>query len=468
MTRSKTTCHSKIMTITRSITAFYQRYFPSPFTIAIMLTLVTMLLAFLVGDNKGWSGLVSVFSYWEQGIWNNDLLVFAYQMMLILVLGNVLVLSSPMQNLIGKLTQYATTTQNAVVLVSVTTMLVAFFNWGLGLIYGAILARQIGEHMQRAGRSFNYPLIGAAGYSGLMIWHGGISGSAPIKVAETGHLTSLMNGVGSPESIALLPQSINFDQTIFSSGNLLIFLAALVFIPLTLNRLAKFAPSTTVSFKGSNENYEESFHGSGERLDHSRILSMSFGFLVLMVFFIQYSNSFSSLQITPNMLNFFMFGLALILHRNFAASGQAVGKAISGASGILIQFPLYFGIMGIMKGAGLVVLLSNFFVGISTAVTLPIFTFFSAGLVNIFVPSGGGQWAIQGPIIIESAQQLGVPLPKMVLALAYGDQITNMLQPFWALPLLGITQIKAKDLLPYTLVMMLVGVVIFGLGLLLI
>ena len=124
--------------------------------------------------------------------------------------------------------------------------------------------------------------------------------------------------------------------------------------------------------------------------------------------------------------------------------------------------------MGIMKGAGLVVLLSNFFVGISTAVTLPIFTFFSAGLVNIFVPSGGGQWAIQGPIIIESAQQLGVPLPKMVLALAYGDQITNMLQPFWALPLLGITQIKAKDLLPYTLVMMLVGVVIFGLGLLLI
>ena len=124
--------------------------------------------------------------------------------------------------------------------------------------------------------------------------------------------------------------------------------------------------------------------------------------------------------------------------------------------------------MGIMKGAGLVVLLSNFFVSISTAVTLPIFTFFSAGLVNIFVPSGGGQWAIQGPIIIESAQQLGVPLPKMVLALAYGDQITNMLQPFWALPLLGITQIKARDLLPYTLVMMLVGVVIFGLGLLLI
>ena len=456
------------MNFSRPITAFYQRYFPSPFTIAILLTLVTMLLAFIAGDNKGWSGVVSIFSYWEQGIWNNDLLVFAYQMMLILVLGHVLVLCSTMQNLIGKLTQYATTTQNAVVLVSVTTMLVAFFNWGLGLIYGAILARQIGEHMQQAGRSFNYPLIGAAGYSGLMIWHGGISGSAPIKVAETGHLSSLMSGIGSPENIALLPQSINFDQTIFSSANLIIFLAALIFIPLTLNRLAKVAPSSSAYFNNPTASNDEPAQDSSEKLDRSRILSMTFGSLVLLVFFIQYSNSLASLQITPNMLNFFMLGLALMLHRNFASFGQAVSKAISEAAGILIQFPLYFGIMGIMKGSGLVILLSNFFVGISTEVTLPIFTFFSAGLVNIFVPSGGGQWAIQGPIIIESAQQLGVPLPKMVLALAYGDQVTNMLQPFWALPLLGITQIKAKDLLPYTLIMMLVGVVIFGLGLLLI
>lgn len=456
------------MNFSRSITAFYQRYFPSPITIAILLTLVTMLLAFIAGDNKGWSGVASIFSYWEQGIWNNDLLVFAYQMMLILVLGHVLVLSSTMQNLIGKLTQYATTTQNAVVLVSVTTMLVAFFNWGLGLIFGAILARQIGEHMQQAGRSFNYPLIGTAGYSGLMIWHGGISGSAPIKVAETGHLSSLMSGIGSPENMALLPQSINFDQTIFSSANLIIFLAALIFIPLTLNRLAKVAPSSTAYLKIPAASSDELAQDSSEKLDRSRILSMTFGSLVLLVFFIQYSNSLASLQITPNMLNFFMLGLALILHPSFASFGQAVGKAISGAAGILIQFPLYFGIMGIMKGSGLVILLSNFFVGISTEVTLPIFTFFSAGLVNIFVPSGGGQWAIQGPIIIESAQQLGVPLSKMVLALAYGDQVTNMLQPFWALPLLGITQIKAKDLLPYTLIMMLVGVVIFSLGLLLI
>ena len=108
----------------------------------------------------------------------------------------------------------------------------------------------------------------------------------------------------------------------------------------------------------------------------------------------------------------------------------------------------------------------HFFVSISNETTFPIFTFISAGLVNIFVPSGGGQWAVQGPIIVDAATQLGVSIPKSVMALAYGDQLTNMLQPFWALPLLGITGLKAKEILPYTLILLLAGIVIFIGGLL--
>jgi len=148
-----------------------------------------------------------------------------------------------------------------------------------------------------------------------------------------------------------------------------------------------------------------------------------------------------------------------------------VGKAISGASGILIQFPLYFGIMAIMQHTGLVQGISDFFVELSQNIgspekSYPILSFFSAGLVNIFVPSGGGQWGVQGPIIVESAINLGIPLEKGILSLAYGDQLTNMLQPFWALPLLGITGLKAKDILPYTLILMLAGMIIFISGLL--
>ena len=167
------------------------------------------------------------------------------------------------------------------------------------------------------------------------------------------------------------------------------------------------------------------------------------------------------------MLNFLMLGLGLILHGNFSSFLSALEEAIKGTSGILIQFPLYFGIMGIMRDSGMVVQISDFFVSIANETTLPLFTFISAGIVNIFVPSGGGQWAVQGPIVVESAIKLGVPLPKAIMALAYGDQLTNMLQPFWALPLLGITKLKAREILPYTLIMMLLGAVVFVIGLLL-
>ncbi|MDC0189468.1 TIGR00366 family protein, partial [Flavobacteriales bacterium] len=136
-------------------------------------------------------------------------------------------------------------------------------------------------------------------------------------------------------------------------------------------------------------------------------------------------------------------------------------------SGILIQFPLYFGIMGIMTESGLVDIFANFFVTISNPTTYPIFTMLSGGLVNIFVPSGGGQWAVQGIIVLQSAVDLNLPLSKSIMALVYGDQLTNMLQPFWALPLLGITQLKAKEILPYTIVLLCVGIVIFTTSLLL-
>jgi short-chain fatty acids transporter len=197
-------------------------------------------------------------------------------------------------------------------------------------------------------------------------------------------------------------------------------------------------------------------------------LAILFGSIIVCVAFYQYGNDVFHLKITPNFLNFFMLGLGIVLHGTLKNFANAVGESISDISGILIQFPLYFGIMGMMTQSGMVNLISDAFISISNEVTLPIFTFFSAGLVNIFVPSGGGQWVVQGPIVIESALQLGVPLPKAIMALAYGDQITNMLQPFWALPLLGITKLKAKEILPYTLITMIVASVIYILALILI
>ena len=457
------------MKITKTIETLFKRFLPSPFAIAVILTVVTILLALVFTPApEDESHFLAILSYWENGVWNNDLLVFAYQMMLILVLGHILVLSKPVNRLIQRLTNLVSNTATAVILVSVTTMLVSFFNWGLGLIFGAIMARKVGEASQARNFPINYPLIGASGYVGLMIWHGGMSGSAPLKVAESGHLASLMQGVSDAAVIQGLPDVVSFDQTIFSGFNLILFGSLLLLVPLFLYGIARKAQSTTVSlpvYKGL-ETSEVAGKGA-ERIDRSPVFGIAFGAIILIAFFYQYFDNITSNIITPNMLNFFMFGLALMLHGSIASFLKALDEAIRGTSGILIQFPLYFGIMGIMRDSGMIVQISDFFVSIATETTLPIFTFFSAGLVNIFVPSGGGQWAVQGPIVIESALKLGVPLPKAIMALSYGDQITNMLQPFWALPLLGITKLKAKEILPYTLLVMLLGMAVFLIGLLL-
>ncbi|PHS63444.1 MAG: short-chain fatty acid transporter [Flavobacterium sp.] len=456
------------MNFTKTIETVFKRFMPSPFAIAVLLTLLTMVLAlFFTEAPTDKPHILAILSFWESGIWNNSLLVFAYQMMLILVLGHILVLSKPMNLLIVKLTNLVSNTSNAVLLVSACTMIVSFFNWGLGLIFGAIMARKVAEASQLRGFKINYPLVGASGYVGLMIWHGGISGSAPLKVAESGHLASLMTGVGDSTLIAKLPDLIPFSETVFSSFNLIIFGILLIVLPLVLYKIGKKAPFTPINlpiYKGIES--EDSIFSGAEKIDHSKFFGIGFGLLILGTFFYKYSDSLLKMIITPNMLNFFMLGLALMLHQNFKSFLTAVEEAIKGATGILIQFPLYFGIMGIMRDSGMVVQIADFFVSIATPTTLPLFTFFSGGLVNIFVPSGGGQWAIQGPIVVESALKLGVPLPKAIMALAYGDQITNMLQPFWALPLLGITKLKAKDILPYTLLLMVVGTMVFLLGLL--
>lgn len=388
-------------------------------------------------------------------------------MMLILVLGHVLVLSKPMEQLILRITGWVTNASSATVLVVLPTLLVSFFNWGLGLIFGAILARKVGEYAQLKNIAINYPLIGACGYSGLMVWHGGISGSAPLKVAEAGHLKGLLEGVADAKILQTLPETLSTAYTIFSYWNLIVFVLVTLCIVILAYYLSKRTEPTPLDLKRYEFTSLERENSEGaERLDHSPWVSILFGILVLAAFFVQYLPALKTLNLTPNMLNFFMLGLAILLHGSFKRFLMAVEEAIGDTAGILIQFPLYFGIMGIMAGSGMINEVSNFFASVSTTTTLPIFTFFSAGLVNIFVPSGGGQWAIQGPLVLQSAIQLNVPLPKVIMALAYGDQVTNMLQPFWALPLLGITKLKAKEILPYTLLFMVIGSLIYIAGLL--
>ncbi len=457
------------MNIVQAIERAFRTLLPAPFTIAVLLTLLTMLLAFLFTGAEGTATerVAEVVALWESGLWNQPMLVFAMQMMLMLVLGHILALSGPAERVIGVVVRFCNSTAQAAFWVTLLTVTVSLFNWGLGLVFGAIFARKVGERAAREGIRLNYPLIGAAGYSGMMTWHSGISGSAPIKAAEEGHLSQLLSSTLSEEALAALPSAVPLSETVFGAMNLFTVALLLVVLPSFMYLLGKrFDQGTelpTAQILPDMMHTAAEANGA-ERLDRSRMFTSIIGLSVITWCGYTALGSFSVKGlgfITPNFINLLLLGLGLSLHRHVNGFLAALDNAIGGASGILIQFPLYFGIMGIMAGSGLAAQLSDFFVSISGVQSFPVLTLLSAGILNVFIPSGGGQWGVQGPIVLQAAMEIGVSIPKSIMALAYGDQLTNMLQPFWALPLLGVTGLKAKEILPYSLLVMCLGTVIF-------
>jgi short-chain fatty acids transporter len=439
---------------------WFKRLLPAPFVIAILLTLLTVVLALLFGKANGINlSIVEIALQWEEGLWNNSLLVFAFQMMFMLVLGHTLALSKPVSWLIERITRHCTSTPIAALIVTLSTILVGFVNWGLALIFGAILARKVGEYCKRNDIPLNYPLIGACGYTGLLVWHGGLSGSSLLKINEIGHLRSL----SSIDSSAI-PSSISISDTIFSSMNLTVGFLLVILLPLGAYLIGKKTKNSSYTLREKEVDISSMELPQGmEKLTFSKYFGKAIGLIIILVAGVKSANYAGTFLgfVNPNFINLCLFGLALLFHKSILKFLGAVENAISGAAGILIQFPLYFGIMAIMTQSSLVSQFSHMLVEHSTQFTYPIFTFISAAVVNVFVPSGGGQWAIQGPIIVESYLQSGIPLEKSILAMAYGDELTNMLQPFWALPLLGITGLKAKEIIPYTLIFLGIAAVVF-------
>lgn len=434
---------------------YLRKALPAPFTIALLLTVVAFVLPLVFVPEK--PGLLAVMGYWYQGFW--ELLGFSMQMVLILVLGHTLALSPQAQRFIDTLTGLATSPAKAAAFTGLAALLTGFINWGLCLVFGAILARKVGEKARANGIPINYPLVAAAGYTGMMVWHGGLSGSAPLVVAGEGHFLE--------STIGQIPVS----QTLFSSLNLWVSLCLLLVIPAGLYLIGKAAsptPALLPDLPLTTATREAPDAEGAEKIDHSPITGTLAGIILIGYSLYQAFQSESGLSFLDlNYINFLLFGLCLLLHGSINRFLVAVQEAVGGASGIIIQFPFYAGIMGIMKYSGLIVVMANAFITNASPQLLPFLTFLSAGLINIFVPSGGGQWAVQGPIVTQAAQGLGVPLDVVIMALAYGDGLTNMLQPFWALPLLGITGLQARDILPYTLLILLMGLLVYSLFLLL-
>lgn len=437
--------------IGQRLSAWAERCVPNPFIFAVLLTLLAFALAFAATD----ASLGEVLGAWGKGFW--ELLAFGMQMCLVLVTGHALANSRPLKALIAALARVPKTGPAAVTLVAAVAGVGGLLNWGLGLIVGALLAREVALRGLEQGRRFHYPLLAAAGYVAMLVWHGGLSGSAPLLVATKGHFLEAKIGL------------IDVSRTLYSPLNIVVALTLLTVVSLLAGKLHPRQQIKTAADFGVVDDEptpREPAQTVAEKFERGRALSLLAGalgaaFLLREV----YLNGFHP---DLNLVNLAFLSLGLLLHDSPRSYLGAVEEGARACAGIILQFPFYAGIMGVMKYTGLMQIMATAVSGHVGPTLFPVMTFFSAGIVNIFVPSGGGQWAVQGPIAVEAARLLDVSLPKTVMAVAYGDEWTNMFQPFWALALLGITRLRASDIMGYTVLFLLVTMPIFLLGLLLI
>jgi short-chain fatty acids transporter len=431
----------------RRLSRISTRVVPDPFVLALALTglvLVLGLLRLALSDDPPaegafWTLLVG----WAQGFSSKPGLAFALQMCLVLVTGHALALSPPVQRAVVAIARLPRSGASAAALVAAVAAVAGVVHWGLGAIVGAFLAREIARHARSRGLTVHYPLLGAAAYTGLAVWHGGLSGSAPLKVAESGHFAADIAGV------------VPVSATLLSPLNLLVTGSLVVLLPLLYYAMSprdeqECVPPDPVALAPLPERKPPTIDSVPTWLRESPVVGVFIGAVGLAAVVAGFARGHLTFDL--NLVNLLFLFLGLSLQGRLGPYVDAVADGARGAGAIILQFPFYFGILGVMKVSGMIQWISDSVAAVATTATFPGLAFATAGLVNLVVPSGGGQWAVQGEILLQAGSELGIDPGVTVMAFAYGDAWTNMLQPFWALPLLGIMGLRARDIIGYTAV----------------
>jgi len=429
--------------ISKPAVKMVERYLPDPYIFVLLLTLIAAIAAIAIERQTP----LAVLRFWGDGFWG--LLTFSMQMLLVLVTGFMLASSPPVKRLLQRLASTAKTPGGAIILVTLVSLTASWINWGFGLVVGALFAKELARLVR-----VDYRLLVASAYSGFVVWHGGLAGSIPLTIATEGHFAADDIGV------------ISTGSTVFAFFNLAIVACLFISIPL-VNRLMlpDEKDSVYVDSKLLDDEPEAKSRITrpAEKLENSTTLAWLVGIPGLLFLIDHFLLRGGSLNL--NIVNFLFLFLAIVLHRTPRNLLTSLQEAIKGGAGIVIQFPFYAGIMAIMVESGLAQSMSEWLVSFATETSLPFWSFISAGIVNLFMPSGGGQWAVQAPVMLPAAEALGADISRVAMAVAWGDAWTNLLQPFWALPVLAIAGLKAKDIMGFCLIQLFITGAIISVGL---
>ena len=431
----------------------FERLIPDPYVFAVILTFLAAVLAYAFAPNAA-SG--NILSSWYGGIF--QILTFAFQMVLMLVTGYSLASAPVVASALSKLASIPTSARSAISLTVSVAMVASWLNWGLGLVVSALLAREIAKRIR-----LDFGWLVAAAYTGFVISTEGLSGSIALSQATHGSALNIVEKVTG--------QLIPLSQTVFTRLNLIPIAVLFLVLPFVFRYLgppaaaAQFADPEKLRAEDQLQNGKEKTDGIGSKLDHAWILNVLLAAFCTAALVAEWIGHGFSLDLNSVIMILLLSGL--LLHWTPAAYVAAVQRAARITGSLILQYPLYGGLMGIMTGTGLAGVLAKAFLRFSTAYTLPFYTYLTSLIITLFVPSGGGHWAVQGPFAIPAARDLHASYAATTMAVAMGESVANMLQPFWALPILAIAGIPMRRVMGFMVITFAISGIVFAASLLL-
>lgn len=427
---------------------------PDPYVFAVGLTLLTAALAFALAPHRA---VGDVLSGWYAGIF--DILTFAFQMILVLVTGYALASSAPMTRLLNAAASIPRSPRSAVAVTFLVSAAACWLNWGFGLVVAGLLARTVAQRMR-----IDFGWLVAAAYAGFIVWASGLSSSIALAQATPGSALNIVQ--------KLTGNVLPMTATIFAPFNIVPVLVLVAVLPLLFVALRPRAEDVVTGNVGALETSEHgtATHRASEGNTLARTLENAWILnLILVVAGAGYlvSSWSKHFGLDINSVIFIFFILGLLLHWTPTAYVRAVNDAARITGPLIVQYPLYGGIMGIMSATGLAGVIAQWFLTFSTAATLPFWSYVASIVISLFVPSGGGHWAVQGPFAVPAAAKLGASQAATAMGVAIGEEVANMIQPFWALPVLAIAGVALQRVMAYTVVVFVAAGLVFGLSLLL-
>lgn len=430
------------------------RWVPDAMVFVLALTVIVYLMAWGLTSH----GPVQLVHDWVKGFW--ILLTFAMQMSVLMITGFTVADSKFVRKGINFLVSIPKTRTSAVVMYSLVLGVLWWLHWGIGMMTSIIMGRELA--VAKRGLGIHYPFIAAISYCAIVTTNGP-SMAAQLLIATPGHFMEKVTGV------------IPISQTTFDPYCLLTNLILIIGLPLIM---VLIMPAKEDSVEISDAMAEEILAASKEaqgedkakmtpaqRWDRSPILPIIIGIAGL--FWIgDFLVTKGIGKLDLNTLNFIFLILGLLLHGSAHSFMSSVQRGVTTVGGVIVQFPLYAGIFGIIQNSGLAHVIAGWFVAISTAHNFPWVVFIYSAIMNIFVPSGGSKFVIEAPYILPAAKELGANIPWVINAYTFGDEVTNLIQPFWALPILGAYKLKFQDILPYGVIVMIFMFVVVTVSLL--